>query len=453
MASKSPLTNKGIRLVYVYDYMGRCSRKTTQYTTWNGSAWVFNPTLARDIKFVYDGWNLIAELNALASDAVLRKYTWGLDLSGQSGNPSVSGIHGAGGIGGLLANHDNTTNKDYLYFYSANGDVTQIADRSDGSIDARYEYYPYGGELLAFGPYCTTNPFRFSTKYFDHEARTYYYVYRFHLPKIGRWLNRDPIGEAGGIGLYVLARNDPTDYVDVLGLTACPCACQPGMKDLKDDLNQYVNAIIEATEGDSNLMFELLVTSLNIRKARLRNLTAIEDWFYDNHRASMTGVYDDVRRYALAPCLRLCGKCIGTDKIGHFFEEGRMYKDVADRMGCKCFATGLGEWLEGLVPDDPVVLAWIKAGYIDLNLSAGSIRGVVIHDLFGAFGDKAKLSANSQPVGHADLAANLAGFDFWNDLSKEGKKLRFDICKYVTSAWDENINPNGPEEAKPPRFP
>ncbi len=34
----------------------------------------------------------------------------------------------------------------------------------------------------------------------------------------GRWINRDPIGEAGGVNLYVVAVNSPFDLTDSLGL-------------------------------------------------------------------------------------------------------------------------------------------------------------------------------------------------------------------------------------------
>lgn len=40
------------------------------------------------------------------------------------------------------------------------------------------------------------------------------------MPEMGRWASRDPIGERGGINLYALVRNRPTNRVDYLGL-AC----------------------------------------------------------------------------------------------------------------------------------------------------------------------------------------------------------------------------------------
>jgi len=89
-------------------------------------------SLAGDMHCVDDGWNLVMELNGLNSNSILRRYTWGLDLTGQSGNPSVGGIHGAGGIGGLLAMRSGsgtaTTSDDgsYLYFYNANGRVARV---------------------------------------------------------------------------------------------------------------------------------------------------------------------------------------------------------------------------------------------------------------------------------------------------------------------------------------
>jgi len=42
--------------------------------------------------------------------------------------------------------------------------------------------------------------------------------HRFYNPDTGRWLNRDPIWERGGINLYCFVRNEPIGDFDILGL-------------------------------------------------------------------------------------------------------------------------------------------------------------------------------------------------------------------------------------------
>ena len=46
------------------------------------------------------------------------------------------------------------------------------------------------------------------------------YQQRFYSPVLGRWLNRDPIEEAGGENIYVFCKNNSTVNSDYLGLTA-----------------------------------------------------------------------------------------------------------------------------------------------------------------------------------------------------------------------------------------
>jgi RHS repeat-associated protein len=46
----------------------------------------------------------------------------------------------------------------------------------------------------------------------------YYYGYRFYDPELGRWQNRDPLGELSGRNLNVFVRNGPVNRVDILGL-------------------------------------------------------------------------------------------------------------------------------------------------------------------------------------------------------------------------------------------
>jgi RHS repeat-associated protein len=42
-------------------------------------------------------------------------------------------------------------------------------------------------------------------------------VYRAYDPDLGRWLNRDPIGENGGLNLYSYVANEPLSAVDPIG--------------------------------------------------------------------------------------------------------------------------------------------------------------------------------------------------------------------------------------------
>lgn len=167
----------------------------------------------------------------------MRKYTWGLDLSGQSGNGSVEGIHGAGGIGGPLAVEIPQTtgeSKKYWYMYDANGNVGQLVRYQNtggetATLAAHYDYDAYGRTLRAVdfdsgNPIAAANPFRFSTKWLDDQTSAngflYYYGFRFYSPRLGRWISRDPIEEDDGPSLYAFASNQAPNWVDVLGQNA-----------------------------------------------------------------------------------------------------------------------------------------------------------------------------------------------------------------------------------------
>jgi hypothetical protein len=71
------------RVQMEYDFQGRRIQRIV--STHNGTSWVVQSTM----RYLYDGWNLIAELNA--ANAVQRTFIWGTDLSGT--------MQGAGGVG------------------------------------------------------------------------------------------------------------------------------------------------------------------------------------------------------------------------------------------------------------------------------------------------------------------------------------------------------------------
>ncbi|MBR6734105.1 MAG: RHS repeat-associated core domain-containing protein [Kiritimatiellae bacterium] len=60
--------------------------------------------------------------------------------------------------------------------------------------------------------------FGFSTKYHDREVGLIAYQLRSYSPRLGRWLNRDPIEEKGGVNLYGFVDNMPSGLFDLSGM-------------------------------------------------------------------------------------------------------------------------------------------------------------------------------------------------------------------------------------------
>jgi len=110
--------------------------------------------------------------------------------------------------------------------YDGNGNVTALTDAS-GSISARYEYSPFGETIRASGSAAGVNQIRFSSKYTDAESGFCYYGYRFYNASAGRWLNRDPIEEEGGLNLYAFVASEPIASFDAYGLFTIDAECCP----------------------------------------------------------------------------------------------------------------------------------------------------------------------------------------------------------------------------------
>jgi RHS repeat-associated protein len=191
------------KLEFAYDFMGR--RLEKKIYSWNVSTSTY--ALQGTTKFVYDGWNVIAELDA--NYAPVRTLIWGQDVSGS--------LQDAGGIGGLLLINEGGAT--FQAGCDGNGNVTILVNAGTGKLAASYDYDPFGNALKSVGDYAGANPFRFSTKYFDRETDGLgYYGYRYYNSQTGRWLSRDPIGERGGDNLYAFVSNAPSNRIDRNGL-------------------------------------------------------------------------------------------------------------------------------------------------------------------------------------------------------------------------------------------
>ena len=219
------------RSEFVYD--GLLRRRISREYRWNAgtSGWL----KTNEVRYVYDGNLVIQERDQ--NNIPLVTYTRGNDLSRT--------LQGGGGIGGILARTDNAKllisdpNAHAYYFYDVNGNVTELVN-TNGLVMASYNYDPFGNMLSMSGPLASANTYRFSSKEWNEHAGLYYYGYRFYDPNLQRWLNRDPISEAGGINLYGFVFNNPFFWADQYGLApwepypTCDAAAKGVMQDLHD---------------------------------------------------------------------------------------------------------------------------------------------------------------------------------------------------------------------------
>jgi RHS repeat-associated protein len=93
-----------------------------------------------------------------------------------------------------------------------------LVNATNGVVVAEYEYGAFHELIRATGPLATLNPFLAATKFYDWETGLYYYGYRYYNPNTGRWLNRDPLEEDGGVNVYGFVANDAINSFDYLGL-------------------------------------------------------------------------------------------------------------------------------------------------------------------------------------------------------------------------------------------
>jgi RHS repeat-associated protein len=215
--------NDAVEIDFVYDGLGRLRTRTDEVP-------YFGETLVIWTTYIYDGFRVIQEREGFGNSPAV-SYTRGNDLSGS--------LEGAGGIGGLLSRSSgynyssgNPTTHNY-YFADGNGNVTYMLNSSQSMV-ASYRYDPFGNTISSSGTLANDNVYRFSSKEFHVNSGMYYFGYRFYDPNLQRWINRDPICDAGFLrgqnnsqsainqsvcgNEYQYSSNDPNNDFDFLGL-------------------------------------------------------------------------------------------------------------------------------------------------------------------------------------------------------------------------------------------
>jgi RHS repeat-associated protein len=102
------------------------------------------------------------------------------------------------------------------YFYTRDhlGSVREMT--SAGGVASAFDYTAYGEQTqLGVG---SRADFGFTGHFQTRDGSALLAPFRAYSPGISRWLNRDPMGESGGLNLYAYVELDPINRVDRLGL-------------------------------------------------------------------------------------------------------------------------------------------------------------------------------------------------------------------------------------------
>ncbi|MGE0413964.1 MAG: RHS repeat-associated core domain-containing protein [Verrucomicrobiales bacterium] len=189
-------------------------------------ATVGSGSVVNEAAFSYDGFNQMTEdaqshSGAAGGGTPVVGYAF---ADGSSGNPTrpTSLTYSDGRIlefgSGSAGRLDERLYATMDYF-NATG-----ARDADGDVVERFAYSAFEARCVMapdFTPRSASTVdwrFAFQGQCLDPETGYYNYGYRFYVPMLRRWVNRNPIWESGGPNVFAFVANSPVNEVDSLGL-------------------------------------------------------------------------------------------------------------------------------------------------------------------------------------------------------------------------------------------
>ncbi|WP_434026084.1 RHS repeat-associated core domain-containing protein [[Pseudomonas] boreopolis] len=128
-----------------------------------------------------------------------------------------------------------SSRKVYHYHTEPNGCPTRITD-GRGKVVWEANYGAWGDCEITLEEIC--NPLRLQGQYEDVETGLHYNLNRYYDPHLGSFISKDPIGLAGGVGLYQYAPNT-LEWIDPSGLTPGPVPDFDTLKHLANNVLDF----------------------------------------------------------------------------------------------------------------------------------------------------------------------------------------------------------------------
>lgn len=209
----------GAARTFTYDDNGNCTAKGNVTYEWDAEdrlVAINNGTLRSE--FTYDGFGRRVKIVEKNNGSVTstKQFLWvGTQIAEErDGNNQVQARFCAEGY--IRYTPDASPRyytRDHL------GNVREVTD-SGGNVRARYDYDPYGRVTKVSGN--VDSDFLYTGHYYHAPSGLHLALYRAYDADLGRWLNRDPIEEEGGVNLYGYVGNDPENKTDPFGLEKWP---------------------------------------------------------------------------------------------------------------------------------------------------------------------------------------------------------------------------------------
>ncbi|MDR3616274.1 MAG: RHS repeat-associated core domain-containing protein [Candidatus Obscuribacterales bacterium] len=197
-----------------YDLNGNMTSDGTNTYQWDAENRLIQinyPGTGNNSQFSFDGHGINVKIIELTGGSITstRQFIW-------SANSREESRDSSGTLLGQYFSGGQSSGENH-YFYSTDflGSITELTDATD-NIQAQYSYNPFGRPTKLQGT--STPDVQYASYYFHGPSGLNLTVNRAYCAALGRWINRDPIGESGGDNLYGYVENNPISSIDPLGL-------------------------------------------------------------------------------------------------------------------------------------------------------------------------------------------------------------------------------------------
>jgi RHS repeat-associated protein len=225
------ITNNGLAKTLSYDINGNLTNYTTATLT-NNYEWDAADRLVKISRrpaggdwnvteFTYDGLGRRVRISETTNSSTTTKsFLW-------CGTEMCEERNSTGGTVNrrFLGQGEQISGTEYVFTHDHLGSIREMIN-SGGTIQARYEYDPYGRLTKISGS--SEADFGYTGHYYQQKSGLHLTLFRAYDADIARWTSRDPLGEFAGVNQYPYGRNNPINLVDPDG--AAPTSPTPQQK-------------------------------------------------------------------------------------------------------------------------------------------------------------------------------------------------------------------------------